>query len=270
LNGLLGAQLVAQLVALGLTLRWVAEWIRADDRGPGVATCLKRSLGYGWKAHVGNILAFLNYKADVFLANLFLGPAAVGVYVIAVALAEKLWLISQAVSTVLLPRLAQLSRDDAKRKQLTPLIARWLLLITAMAALVLAWLAHTLIDVVFGSEYAAAVLPLWILLPGMVLMAVYRVLANDIAARGRPELNMLVALAVVVVNLAANLILIPWLGLAGAAAATTIAYALSLVMGLKFYRRLSGNDWQDALCLTLDDARWLAHGWRAAKPGSQT
>jgi len=40
-------------------------------------------------------------------------------------MSEKLWLMSQAVSTVLLPRLSQLSSDEHKRKTLKPLIPRW-------------------------------------------------------------------------------------------------------------------------------------------------
>ncbi|WP_269851929.1 oligosaccharide flippase family protein [Methanosarcina horonobensis] len=49
----------------------------------------KECLGYGWKAHLSNILAFVNYRADLFLVNFFLTPAATGIYLIAVQIAEK-------------------------------------------------------------------------------------------------------------------------------------------------------------------------------------
>ncbi len=38
-------------------------------------------------------------RADVFFLNYFAGPAAVGVYSVATNLAEKLWLLSNPVST---------------------------------------------------------------------------------------------------------------------------------------------------------------------------
>ena len=172
---LVGAQFISQLVVLGLTLRWLGPFLGPKAGAESTTGIAKKTLSYGWKAHLSNILAFVNYKADVFLVNFFMGPAAVGVYVIAVAMSEKLWLMSQAVSTVLLPRLSQLSSEEHKRKTLTPLIARWVLLATLIAALTLAAVAHWLIIWIFGTEYSGALLPLWILLPGIVFGAASRV-----------------------------------------------------------------------------------------------
>ncbi|MFP4307062.1 MAG: oligosaccharide flippase family protein [Desulfococcaceae bacterium] len=260
---LVGAQLVSQLAGIALTIRFLFPILKKEPREPFPENFIKKAIGYGWKAHLSNILAFVNYKADVFLTNLFLGPAAVGVYVVAVALAEKPWLISQAVSTVLLPRLSQLSSDETKRKALTPLIARWVLLVTLLGSLVLALLGFWLIFLVFGPEYSEAILPLWILLPGIVLTSCSRVLANDIAARGRPELNMYTSIVVVVVNVIGNLILIPLYGLPGAAAATTIAYTLNLALRIIVYGRFTGNRWFESLLVTTSDFRMLQSAIRA-------
>jgi len=260
---LIGAQVVSQLFVLGLTIRWLVPLLGEKKSGKTSAHVIIKTLGYGWKAHLGNILAFVNYKADMFLANLFLGPAAVGIYVVAVALAEKLWLISQAVSTVLLPRLAQLSSDEAKRKQLTPLVARWVLTVTLLGALAVAAIAGPLIGSLFGADYSDALIPLWILLPGIVLMSASRVLANDIAARGRPELNMYTAMVVVAVNVAGNLILIPLYGLTGAAAATTIAYLLNVVLRLIIYGRFTDNRWYDSVFVRASDFRMIRSAVRS-------
>ena len=254
---LVAAQAGAQLVVLAMTIWRLSPLLEKQAKGELPAHFVKKTLGYGWKAHLSNIMAFVNYKADVFLVNLLMGPAAVGVYVIAVALSEKLWLMSQAVSTVLLPRLAQLSTDEAKRKILTPLIARWVLFITLLAALVVALVAEGLIRFIFGAEYSGALLPLWILLPGIVSLAAARVLANDIAARGRPEWNMYTSVVVVLVNIAGNVILIPPYGLTGAAAATTLAYALTLTLTLMIYCRFSGNRWRESVFVRVGDVRMV-------------
>ena len=252
---LVGAQFISQLLVLGLTLRWLMPMLGPKEDAQPTSQICKRTLSYGWKAHLSNMLAFFNYKADVFLVNFFMGPAAVGVYVIAVAMSEKLWLMSQAVSTVLLPRLSQLSADENKRKTLTPLIARCVLLATLIAALTLAAVAHWLIVSIFGGEYSGALLPLWILLPGIVVGAASRVVANDIAARGRPEWNMYTSFVVVTVNVVGNILLIPEYGLVGAAAATTIAYSLNLVLRLWIYGRFSGNRWMDSIFVRVADVR---------------
>jgi O-antigen/teichoic acid export membrane protein len=203
----------------------------------------KQLIQYGFKAHLGNILAFINYRADIFLVNLLINPAAAGVYVIAVVMSEKLWILSQAVSTVILPKLSELNEDDESRKQLTPFIARWVLLITLMAATIMALISIPFIRILFGYNYSDAVRPLLFLLPGIVLGSLSRVLANDIAARGRPELNMYTEGIIVIVNVAGNLLLIPFMGTAGAALATTIAYSINAIFRIWVYSWLSGNKW---------------------------
>ncbi len=225
----------------------------------------KECLGYGWKAHLSNILAFVNYRADLFLVNFFLTPAATGIYLIAVQIAEKLWILSQAVSTVLLPRLSELHNDDEKRQQLTPLIARWVLLVSAVGTLVLALLASPLINLLYGSEFTPAVGALLWLLPGILVGSMSRILANDIAARGRPELNLYTSILVVSVNIICNIILIPRLGIVGAAMATTIAYGLNAVAKLWLYSHLSKNPWWKAILFSSSDKLLFQEGINTVK-----
>jgi len=213
----------------------------------------KSALKYGYKAHLSNILAFVNYKADFFLLNFFIGPVEVGLYAISVQLSEKLWLLSQAVSTVILPKLSELSNDEEKRKLMTPLITRWVLFTTVIGAIVLAILADTLIYFFFGPVFLDAVPALLWLIPGITLMSASRVLANDIAARGRPELNMYTSFIVVIVNIIGNLWLIPKLGLIGAAMATTIAYLLNFILRLIVHHHFTKIPFYKNLLPTFDD-----------------
>src|SRR5680860_722507 len=114
---------------------------------------LRPALRYGAKAHLGNLASFLNYRMDIFLVNLFVGPAGAGLYSIAVRLVEQLWMISRAVSTVLLPPLSAMMGDDAGRRRLTPMIARFVLWGTLLVAGMLAAVAAPLIEALFGAEF---------------------------------------------------------------------------------------------------------------------
>ncbi|MGD7033799.1 flippase [Methylotuvimicrobium buryatense] len=259
---LMAAQVVSQVVVLIFTAFWLGPLVekRVTDDLPG--SVIRKTIRYGWKAHLSNILAFVNYKADVFLANFFLGPGAVGIYVIAVALAEKLWLISQAVSTVLLPKLTELSSNEDRRIKLTPFITRWVLLATLTGAIGVAILADWLIRTFFGADYVKALIPLWVLLPGIVMTSASRILANDIAARGRPELNMYTSIFVVIINIIGNLLLIPPYGLFGAALATTLAYTVNLMLRLMIYGRFSGNRWFDSIIIKPADILYIRNGIR--------
>jgi O-antigen/teichoic acid export membrane protein len=218
---------------------------------------MKKVIGYGYKAHFSNILAFLNYKADIFLINYLMNPVAVGIYVVAVQLVERLWLFSQSVSTVILPWLSGSADNEDKRREMTPLICRLVIATTLVFSLLLAILAYPFITLVFGSEYSSAVIALLILLPGIVAGAGARILAVDVAARGKPQLNMYFSLIVIVVNLSLNILLIPQYGINGAAIATTIAYSTNLFFRLLVYKYLTGSRFGAALFITLSDLRRL-------------
>jgi len=181
-------------------------------------------LNYGWKAHLSNILAFINYRADIFLVNLFLNPSATGLYFIAVQIAERLWIVSQAVSTVLLPRLSALHDDRNARLLLTRSSALIVSTITLFGALFVAGLLKWMIESIFGSDYSGALPPFLWLLPGIIAGSGARVQSNCIAAAGHPEWNMYVAVFVLILNIGGNIVLIPIYGIIGAAIATSLAY----------------------------------------------
>lgn len=201
------------------------------------------ALRYGIKAHFGNIIGFLNYRLDIFLVNMFLGPAATGIYSIAVRLTEQLWLLSSAVSTVLLPRLSAMAHDDAGRRMLTPLVCRVTLYLTLVASGVLTVLAEPLIEILFGPQFQDASIALIVLLPGVILVSCGRVIANDLAARGMVGANLYLALVTLILNFLGNILLIPTFGIIGAAIATSLAYTSDFVVRLIIMNWISRVPW---------------------------
>jgi O-antigen/teichoic acid export membrane protein len=191
----------------------------------------RKILGYGWRAHLSNIMTFINYRADIFLVNFFLLPTATGVYVIAVQIAERLWIPSQALSTVLLPRLSAMNNESpAVRRRLTVRAAWAVGAITCMIALLGAIALYFLIEPLFGSDYQDAIWPFYWLLPGIIVGAPSRILSTAIAAAGKPEWNFLASLVTVPTNLVFNILLIPLLGIVGAAIATSLAYLANFLI----------------------------------------
>lgn len=203
---------------------------------------VKASIIFGIKSHIGNIFWFLTHRLDVFLVNGYLGPAAVGYYSLSVALGESLWMISQAASTVLLPRIAG-ETDENRRRSLTPVVARTVILTTALLAIAMAVFSPWLIRSLYSEAFLPSVWPLQGLLPGIVALSAGRVLANDITGRGYPLLNTYIVGGGLVVNIVLNVLLIPICGILGAAIASSASYILIFIIRLFFYCRLSGNRW---------------------------
>jgi len=211
------------------------------------------------------VMAFVNYRADLFILNLFLSSANLGVYAISVALAESLWLLSKGISTVLLPKLSELHNDEKKRKMLTPFIARWVFLLTFVAAVVAAIIIPYAINLLYGEEFMPGVHTFRILLIGIVLGAFSRVLANDIAARDLPQYNFYASIAVVSVNVTMNFILIPKWGIIGAAAATSFAYGFNSILKICIYSAVSRNRWTQLFLFNDFDKKLFAFGARKAR-----
>ena len=213
----------------------------------------KKILTYGYKSHISNLLAFINEKADSFIINLFLGPTSVGIYFIALRLADTLSLLSNAVSTIALPRLSELHDQDEIKNYLTPLIARCVLVITFSGALILALVGYLFIDIIFGVEFSTATYALFSILPGVVFSSVSRVLANDIAARGRPEVNMYTSWISVILNVGGNIYMIPKYGIVGAGLSTSFAYFVNFTLRIFMYKNFTGVRKWDVLLIKKAD-----------------
>ncbi len=208
-------------------------------------------LNYGLKSWLGNLLQYFNYRLDVFILNLLVGAASLGLYSVAVGLAEIIWYIPTAVAVVLFPKTAS---DWNAATQFTPLVARNALFVTILAALGMSLICVPLISL-FGQEFLPAVWPFLALLPGVVCLGVGKILASDLAGRGKPHYGAWSALIALVGTVVLDFLLIPRWEAIGAAAASTISYCLSTGILLYLYLRISGNSARSVLWIQSSDLR---------------
>lgn len=204
----------------------------------------KKLIAYGLKSHIGNIIAFINNRSDLLILNSLLSTSSVGIYSIAMSIGERLWLISSSAGTVLFPYLAELSENEEKRRSITPTINRLTLLITLFFSLLLALIGYPLLIFLFGSEYKYSYILLITMLPGFILSASSQILANDISARGKPELNILTSIVGLTTSVTGNILMIPILGVLGAALSFTTSALINNILKNIIYSRISGNNWR--------------------------
>ncbi len=239
----------------------------------------KDSLRFGVQGYLSNVIQFLNYRGNMFIIAYFMSVTFVGYYSIAVAMAESLWYFPNAVGTIIFARTPGLSADEANRS--TPRICRNTFFITILAALALFGLSKYIIILFFGFTFLPALKPLWVLLPGIVALTIWKVLANEMAGRGKPLINAIGAGVSLAVNIPLNFWLIPEMGISGAALASTISYTVSAIVTLIVFLKVSRNNWLDTVILKRQDlsiymvvisnvgkgmtAKWrsLSHGQKA-------
>lgn len=263
------AYLLGQLLSLAITWWLVRPYIAASPKPvSGERESWwhygRRAWNYGWKQHLSAIIQYVNLRMDLFFVNMFLLPTVAGVYNVSVQLGEAMWIVSKVVSTVLLPRLAELHDQEHTRLELTPLITRLVFFFTLVASIVVGLLGVWVIPLIWGPKFAGASVALAWLLPGIVMGSATRIVAYDFSARGRPEYNSYLAVPVLVINVAANLILIPRIGMIGGSIATTLAYTANTIATLFLYRRFNDLPWYKVLFMRRSDVALLRSAGAAA------
>jgi len=206
---------------------------------------LRRAVAFGIKGYLANALQFLNYRIDVFVLAGVAGTAAVGQYSVAVAATGVMWLLPQALSEVLFPRVAALrARTDAEGEATRAFVEtkslRHTVLIVVASTLVLAAAIELLVVPIYGSEFRPAIELGLILLPGVALIGIAGTLSATIVGHGKPGYSLAIAVITTPITIALYAILIPAYDATGAAVASSISYALSFVLASIFYRRVTG------------------------------
>ncbi len=247
----------------GFVLGWpsIGRRLTFDPTYPRLA------LHYGLRAHIGWLAELLNYRLDMLFVNGLAGAASLGLYSAAVSLAETVWILSTCISVVMMPRLAS-SRGGTS--ETTRVVSRVAFPLSLLGALVLAGGGSPLLTLLYGAPFGPSLRPLLLLLPGVVALSVAKILSADFGARNRPGVVSMVSWISLSATVVLDVLLIPPYGASGAAIASTIAYALSTVVAIRFYRRLTGTTASELLvpraadrALVIGTLRGLASGGRS-------
>ncbi|MGA4320933.1 flippase [Ectopseudomonas hydrolytica] len=209
--------------------------------GGGGASYFVKALSYGWKAHCSNLCSYGMYRVDIYILSFFYGSAVVGVYSVAQQIIERFWMIAQAVSTVLFPRLTSLVGVDGGRSKvgLTALSAKWVFLSSVLCGILVYFLVTPFINTIFGPEFSKAALAVQILLPGMVFFNLSRIFASYTSSAGFVGYMAIVSCLCLMFSVGVNSVLTPVYGIEGAALATSISYVFSFFLGFFVFVKVS-------------------------------
>jgi O-antigen/teichoic acid export membrane protein len=189
----------------------------------------KQMLKYGAKVQVGNITGLANMSLDQVLMAALLAPNYLGLYVVAVSAAGLAQTFSQAVQMVLTPSITQ-KESLAERAAVLQGAFRRYWLLSFLVTLLIGGLLPAAIPIVFGADFRGAVWPAEVLLLGVFCIGAKDVLSGGAQALGNPWLGSKAHLIALVVTVLLLYLLLPRLGIMGAAIATAAAYGTQLVV----------------------------------------
>lgn len=230
-----GILFVVLAIEVGLHVAWraaanVVHWSRTH-------------VVFGSKSVISAMLLELNAKVDIWMLGLWLDDASVGVYSFAANLAEGFYQLIIVLQNNFNPLIANLIAKDAKQ-ELEALITkarRWIVpafAATALAAAVIyPW---TLPLLAKGPQFKDSWPSFAILVGAIGALAAWLPFGNLLLMSKHPAWNSLLMALVVGVNVAVNALLIPKIGIAGAAVGTATAFVAFALLLKLFARRLIG------------------------------
>jgi O-antigen/teichoic acid export membrane protein len=210
-----------QLVAL-LLLVWYLERRLAGFGRPS-KTLARQMLAFGAKAYGGRVFFVGNLRLDQWLVGALAGSRQLGLYSVAVAWSEGLFILPRALMAAQRPYLIRSSPRDAGAESTR--ILRLSVLLTVPAVLAVIGLAPFLCETIFGAQFRGAINPLRILALGAFGMAAGKIIGSALIAQNRPLLDLLATAVAFVATVVLDVLLIPHHGGLGAAIASSAAYS---------------------------------------------
>lgn len=211
------------------------------DRNNFAKELVRPILSGAWPLSIATVFSTLLINTDTLILKWLGGNTAVGYYAAAQKPVQLLFIIPNLIAAALFPILARLHRESGERfaSVASKSIGAMLLVglpIFSIGIAIAPWVIHVL----FGDQYASAVIPLMILLGLVFAIFPGSIITNAVLAIGEQRRTVTAIIAGSVLNIGLSLFLIPRYGASGAAVATVISQMLIyFIMYVKLKRSVA-------------------------------
>jgi O-antigen/teichoic acid export membrane protein len=255
-NAFLGVFVASQLVCY---LLFQVPARRAGPPQQGFSRELARpSLSFGVRQLASITAGYAMGRLDWFIVAAYLGDYGLGIYSVAVALAEITVRLSNEIGTMLYPTFSgrNLKPGDAPR-------ALRLVTLMAVATGGLLFVASgPVVHLLYGAAFAQAVPALRWLVLGTVARSTTHVTWTYVSARGRPSSGVGVFGIATAVDVGLNILLLPHWGVVGASIALATSYVVAAVLFYVLFRQREACSLRQAFVVDGGDLRRLSQAVR--------
>ena len=238
--GALGAGLFAGMVGSGLYgLRLLKRGYALDgDTGKFDRQLWRAAAGEALPLWLATLFSLLYFKGDVVILKAFAGNAEVGAYSAAYKIFEGLMIVPSVVLAATFPPLARAQGDPERQRRWEVALAALLLALGMAVALGVYFTSDRAVAMIYGAGFVRAAPSLRVLSVALPILFLNYGLTHFLIARDLERRNLLFAALMLIVNISANLLLIPRFAGPGAACATLVTeVALTICCAIALRRR---------------------------------
>ena len=228
--------------------------VKREGHDPLVVTA-KEMLRYGYVIQLSTLVSTLNRRLSIFLIRQHCTEEAVGVYGAGTQVGEGVKVFGLSISMVQFSRLSNLT-DHEKIVNLTIKFLKITVLLTLAALLALNCLPVRFFEWLFSDEFGQVKQIILLMSPGLLFLSAQMIFSHYFSGTGVPKYNLFASLTGLAVTIPCTIILIPALGIVGAAISFSCTYTGIMVYQWFAFRKLTGVKLKDLL-LTKDDWIWF-------------
>lgn len=172
---------------------------------------------------------FIGY-IDTLILTYMVSLSMVGVYNAVLPTVLILSQLGGVIATVFFPMLSELwaKKDHARMQNGISMIYRYCLLLTLPFCFAALFFATPILRILFGVDFVIGATALRILSLGMILLTLAQVNFSVLNGIGKPKEVTKIVVFAAAFNTVLNLVLIPLMGISGAALTTTLSYLIML------------------------------------------
>jgi O-antigen/teichoic acid export membrane protein len=218
-------------------------WKGLPRTGPaagGSLPSLRQIVRFSVRGYLSALSPVETFRLDQSAIGIFLNPASLGLYVVAISFTNLPRFIAQSVGAIAFPRAAHDSEGSGRRT-----MWRFTLLITGLTVLVVVPLeisAGWLLPTFFGQDFRGAVVVTRILLIGAAFQSIRRVLTDGARGIGLPGLGSIAEFSSWISLVPLLAVLMPRFGLIGVAVASSVSAVISLAILVVALLRTTDTD----------------------------
>ena len=237
------ALLYSQLCGYSLAtlIGWVLLFptMKREGHEP-LKSSFKELFHYGAFIQLSTLVSTLNKRLSLYLLKTHCDERSLGVYASGTQVTEGVNIVGQSIGLVEFSALSNTEKKE-RASQLTLRFLKLSIILTFTALLIICLLPSRFFEWLFSGEFSGIHTVILLITPGIVFFSAHTILANYFSGTGKPKYNLYASLIGLSVTLVSAFVLIPLLGIRGAAITTTLTYATLFVYQWIVFHKHTGS-----------------------------
>lgn len=218
-------------LAASLVVSLIAVWRELSPRWNPSLGELKTTLRYGIRDYPGILTEFVNWRLDLMMLVGTASSGALGLYVVALRLADITSTLAGSVGDALLPEVAASKEADQATKVVTRSLR--LTLCAHLLILIPLWIAAPyILRFAYGEGFVEVTNVLRLLMFASVVWSAGAIVISGLNGLGHPGLSAIARIAAAIVMVVALVTLLPRRGIQGAAISSILGYSVMFLVAL--------------------------------------